>query len=162
MASNNSDWMKEFIRQSFRFVDRLSKSVRLSLTAVVILTIFWFLSVYLVGNGFYASNPVVITLLFSFAAAVVWLIMNVAITSAGFVTFETLAEKFGINWNTDADEEVLIIGGGMNSIVYMSGILLLTYYFHFSFLSFLLLCSGYAVVSLLYILIFLLALKLTR
>lgn len=138
----NSDWLTEFVKQFFVFLRRLSKPTRQTITALLVLMTFWFVSIYFIGRHFYDSNPTWIIVLFCFVISVSWLVANVFL-----IVFYLLALPEVFN-GVSPDTDDLILIGGLNAVTYLTIILCISIYNHFAFRQFILWCCGYPVFAL--------------
>lgn len=147
MPNLNSDFITEFIRQLSRFFRQLSKPTKASITAVLVLMIYWFLSIYFIGRHFYDGQPKWILILFCLIISISWLVANIILLALGIAIISPALQQSGID--TSTKDEEFIIFGWLNSIVYLTIILFIAYFNHFKFLQFLLWSAGYPIVALL-------------
>lgn len=146
--SLGSGWIKELIKQVFSLLKTLSKETVKTIVLVLVLMIFWFLSIYFIAPTFYKIHPYWITVLTCFALSLIWLLANVFLVASCIVTFSPLISF--MNNVTTTDEEFIVFGG-INSLIYLTIMFFVSVYIHISYRHFILLCFSYIVFALTYI-----------
>jgi len=97
-------------------IDELNKTEKSFVIGIPILTVFWFISIYLFNFQFFKGNDLYIILSFSFVLAICWFIANVVLN---FTFLPKIDEDF--------DAESGFITTVITSIIYLSIIIFISY-----------------------------------
>jgi hypothetical protein len=141
--NSNSDWFKELIKQSFNLFKKLTAPTIAICITLLILMMLCFLSIYFFGNNIFHKHSIVISLLLSICMAFVWCLFNVFLMPLASMFF---SKAFDLKNTKDKSEELILVGS-LNSIIYLSLIMFISYLFNLSLRHVLIMSASYPIVA---------------
>jgi hypothetical protein len=126
----------------------IPKYIFIFIFGILIISTYWFCSIFLIANTFYSLNSIYLIFAFSFILSTSWLLLAVILTALQSIFIEKYVDK-----EYDSDLESILFASVLTSIMYLSTILFIGHYCRLNFFSFLILALGFILVGFLRILI---------
>lgn len=140
-------WLTELIKQVGKTLRSLPRPVLIIFSSVFVIMCYWFTSIYLISPSFYKTTQLWITFIICFTLSITWFLINTLVVTALVLSF-----AYYLKSPFNAEAEDFLIGGLINSIIYLSIVLFICFYSKASYFIYLISCSGYIAIAMIYIL----------
>lgn len=107
----------EVISESVDKVRKLPNFVIILLSSLIMISLYWFIGIFLFHHDFFIKNPFWITIIFSVGLSFIWYLINFFISS---IQIEKLYN--------DSDTDSVFFVGGFISIIYLTLVIAVLYF----------------------------------